>query len=174
MLARRALTLAAVRADVPVRMAQKSVDRVQWLALAAGMVLLVAAVPSAMIADDAGGPRRLAGAAGIAILLLWAGSHALVLYRATARAALPRSVGRTPVENAPARGYAAATFALALALPIGALGEARPHRFDDLGEVAGHRPLLAAADLDLVAVAEDDRAEPVPLGLVELPRGDPL
>ena len=121
MLARRALTLAAVRADVPVRMAQKSVDRVQWLALAAGMVLLAAAVPSAMIADDAGGPRRLAGAGGIAILLLWAGSHALVLFRATARAALPRAVGRTPVEIAPARGYAAATFALALALPIGAL-----------------------------------------------------
>jgi heat shock protein HtpX len=121
MLARRALTPAAIRADVPVRMAQKSVHRMQWAALAAGMVLLAAAVPSSVIADDAGGPRRLAGVAGIAILLLWAGSHALVLLRATARAALPRSVGRTPVEIAPARGYAAGTFAVALALPIGAL-----------------------------------------------------
>src|SRR5581483_2596725 len=31
-----------------------------------------------------------------------------------------------------------------------------------------HRPLVAAADLDLVAVAEDDRPEAVPLRLVEL------
>ena len=40
-----------------------------------------------------------------------------------------------------------------------------PHRFDDLGEVAGQGPLPAAAQLHLVAVAEHDRAEPVPLGL---------
>jgi hypothetical protein len=41
------------------------------------------------------------------------------------------------------------------------------HRGHDLGEVAGHRPLVAAAQLDLVAVAEDDAAEAVPLRLVE-------
>ena len=39
-------------------------------------------------------------------------------------------------------------------------------RLDHLGEVAGHRLLVARADLDLVAVAEHDRAEAVPLGLV--------
>ena len=48
--------------------------------------------------------------------------------------------------------------------------EVRQHRLDDLGEVAGHRPFVAAADLHLVAVAEDDRPESVPLGLVELVR----
>src|SRR3954449_12682129 len=50
--------------------------------------------------------------------------------------------------------------------------EAPPDRVDDLGEVARHRPLLAAADLDLVAVAEDDRAKAVPFRLVELAGGD--
>jgi hypothetical protein len=39
------------------------------------------------------------------------------------------------------------------------------HGLDDLGEVPGHGPLPAAAQLDLVAVAEHDRPEPVPLGL---------
>ena len=39
-------------------------------------------------------------------------------------------------------------------------------RLDHLGEVAGHRLLVARADLDLVAVAEDDRAEAVPLRFV--------
>ena len=32
-------------------------------------------------------------------------------------------------------------------------------------EVTGHRPLVPAADLDLIPVAEHDRAEAVPLGL---------
>ena len=36
---------------------------------------------------------------------------------------------------------------------------------DELGEVAGQRPLVAAAQLHLVAVAEDDAAEAVPLRL---------
>ena len=53
-----------------------------------------------------------------------------------------------------------------LAVHHAALGELRP-RLDDLGEVAGHRALVAAAQLDLVAVAEDDRAEAVPLRLVD-------
>src|SRR5439155_4800339 len=39
----------------------------------------------------------------------------------------------------------------------------RRHEF---GKVAGHWPLVAAADLHLVAVAEDDRTEAVPLRLV--------
>ena len=38
---------------------------------------------------------------------------------------------------------------------------------EQLGEVAGQRPLVAAAQLDLVAVAEHDAAEAVPLRLVQ-------
>ena len=57
-----------------------------------------------------------------------------------------------------------------LAVDDAALGQVRADRLDDLGEVPRHRPLVAAADLDLVAVPEDDRTEPVPLRLVELPR----
>jgi hypothetical protein len=41
----------------------------------------------------------------------------------------------------------------------------RQVRGDQLGEVAGHGPLVAAAQLHLVAVAEHDGAEPVPFGL---------
>ena len=49
-------------------------------------------------------------------------------------------------------------------------------RLDHLGEVAGQRLLVAAGQLHLVAVAEDDAAEAVPLGLVEQtsPLGDLL
>ena len=50
--------------------------------------------------------------------------------------------------------------------------EVGQHRVDHLREVAGHRALVAAADLHLVAVPEDDRAEAVPLRLVELAGGD--
>src|SRR4051812_38112752 len=60
-----------------------------------------------------------------------------------------------------------------LAVDHGSLWKGVPDGFYDVGEVAGHRPLLAAADLDLVAVAEHDRAEAVPLGLVELAGRDP-
>ena len=42
------------------------------------------------------------------------------------------------------------------------LGQDRGH---ELGEVAGHRPLVPAADLHLVAVPEHDRPEAVPLRL---------
>ena len=52
------------------------------------------------------------------------------------------------------------------------LREVGQHRVDQLREVAGHRALVAAADLDLGAVPEDDRAEAVPLGLVQLSGGD--
>src|SRR5207342_3922521 len=53
-----------------------------------------------------------------------------------------------------------------LAVDDDSLRQVRADRLHDLGEVAGHRPLVPAADLHLVVVAEDDRAEPVPLGLV--------
>jgi len=59
-----------------------------------------------------------------------------------------------------------------LAVDHAAPGQVRPQRLDQLREVAGHRPFVAAAELDLVAVPEDDRAEAVPLGLVVHPGRD--
>ena len=56
-----------------------------------------------------------------------------------------------------------------LAVDDGARRQALACRRDHLGEVARHRAGVATADLDLVAVAEHDRAEAVPLGLVERP-----
>ena len=47
--------------------------------------------------------------------------------------------------------------------------ELAPQRLDQLGEVAGEGLLVAAAQLDLVPVAEDDAAEAVPLRLVVQP-----
>jgi hypothetical protein len=52
-----------------------------------------------------------------------------------------------------------------LAVDHRALGEVGQHRLDQFREVAGHRPLVPAADLDLGAVPEDDRPEAVPLRL---------
>jgi hypothetical protein len=46
------------------------------------------------------------------------------------------------------------------------LGQTRLHSRDYLGEVPGHRPLVPAADLDLVKITEDDRPEAVPLRFV--------
>ena len=54
-----------------------------------------------------------------------------------------------------------------LAVDHAALERVGLHGRHDLGEVAGERALVAAAQLDLVAVPEDDAAEAVPLGLVE-------
>ena len=53
-----------------------------------------------------------------------------------------------------------------LAVDHAAFGQLGRDRRDQLGKVAGHRPLVAAADLDLVAVAEDDGPESVPFRLV--------
>ncbi len=52
-----------------------------------------------------------------------------------------------------------------LAVDDAAPGEVGLDGFDDLREVAGHRPLIAAAELDLVSVSEHDGSEPVPLRL---------
>ena len=49
------------------------------------------------------------------------------------------------------------------------LGQGRLHRLDDLGEVAGQRLGVAAGQLDLVAVAEHEAPEAVPLGLEDQP-----
>ena len=77
------------------------------------------------------------------------------LRRGGCAAAAPRSRSRSPPGDDD------------LAVDDALLGQVRLDRLDDLGEVAGQRPLVAAAELDLVAVAEDDAAEAVPLGLVE-------
>ena len=55
-----------------------------------------------------------------------------------------------------------------LAVEDAALGQRGGERRDELREVAVHRLLVAALQQDLVAVAEDQRAKAVPLGL-ELP-----
>ncbi len=47
-----------------------------------------------------------------------------------------------------------------------ALGQLGLDRGDQLGKIACHRPFVAAAQLDLVAVAETDRPEAIPLGLI--------
>jgi hypothetical protein len=59
-----------------------------------------------------------------------------------------------------------------LAVHDAALGQLGPDGRDDLGKVPGERALVARAQLDLVAVAEDDAAKAVPLGLVEHPAGE--
>src|SRR2546421_3651814 len=56
-----------------------------------------------------------------------------------------------------------------LAVEHRALGERAAQLLDELGEVPVERALVAAAELDLVAVAEHDAAEAVPLRLVEHP-----
>jgi hypothetical protein len=62
-----------------------------------------------------------------------------------------------------------------LAVEDAARGEVGPDGLDDLGEVAGHRLLVAAADLDLVAVSENDRPEAIPFGFVaQVAGGDVL
>ncbi len=53
-----------------------------------------------------------------------------------------------------------------LAIDHAAVRQVGPQGLDHFGEVPGHRALVPAADLHLVAVAEDDRPETVPLGLV--------
>src|SRR4029079_59879 len=54
-----------------------------------------------------------------------------------------------------------------LAIHHAALGERGAEGAEDLREVAGHRPLVPAPELHALAVAKDDGAEAVPLGLVD-------
>ena len=53
-----------------------------------------------------------------------------------------------------------------LAVDHAALRQLGVDRRDQLGEVAGHRPLVAAAQLDFIAVAEADGPEAVPFRLI--------
>ena len=61
-----------------------------------------------------------------------------------------------------------------LAVDHAALRQLGLDRRDQLGEVAGHRPLVATAQLDLIAVTETDRPESIPLGFIRGIRGDRL
>ena len=45
-------------------------------------------------------------------------------------------------------------------------------RRDELGEVAGHRPLIATAQLDLISVAKAYGPESIPFGLIRCARRD--
>src|SRR5918911_5193274 len=55
-----------------------------------------------------------------------------------------------------------------LAVECEAVGGQRPQRRDKLGEVPRERTLVAAAQVDVVAVTKDEAAETVPLRLVEV------
>lgn len=53
-----------------------------------------------------------------------------------------------------------------------AMRQLGPDRGDQLGEVAGHRPLVAATQFDLITVAKADGAESVPFGFIRRVRRD--
>ena len=53
-----------------------------------------------------------------------------------------------------------------LAVDHAALRQLGLYRGNQLGEIAGHRPLVSAAQLDLIAVAEANGPEPIPFGLI--------
>ena len=54
-----------------------------------------------------------------------------------------------------------------LAVEHAPLGKLRLERLDQLREIPVERLLISALDEQLVAVAENERAEPIPLGLVD-------
>src|SRR3954471_20793685 len=88
--------------------------------LLAGVLLIVAAVVAVFVLKDVGGPARAIGLAGLTALMICAASRGARLYRAGITASLPVSVGRVNVRVRPARASSAATFVLALVLPLGA------------------------------------------------------
>ena len=51
------------------------------------------------------------------------------------------------------------------AIEHAAIGQLRPQRLEQLGKIAIQRFLIAALDQDLVPVAEDQRAKPIPFRL---------
>ena len=88
--------------------------------LAAAALLVLAAVAAALVAEDLGGLARGLGSGGLALAAATAASLGLRRYRAGLTAALPTSVARVEVRVRPARGFNAATVALAVVLPAGA------------------------------------------------------
>ena len=56
-----------------------------------------------------------------------------------------------------------------LAVEHATLGQIGQQGLDELGEISSEWPLVAAAELDLGAVTEDDAAKTIPFGLVDEP-----
>jgi heat shock protein HtpX len=83
-----------------------------------GVVLLVAAVLTSVVAGDAGDLRRAVGTAGVVALVLCAASRGVQLYRAGTNGSLPTAVGRVRIR--PARGFGVLAVAVALVLPLAA------------------------------------------------------
>lgn len=69
---------------------------------------------------DGGG--RFMGLSGLLFLLVSAVSRGVRVYRAGARASVPKSVGRTRVRVRPSRWFGAVTISLGLVLPAAAVG----------------------------------------------------
>src|SRR4051794_5478701 len=86
---------------------------------AVAVFLLLAGMVVAMVDHDPGGPARILGIVGLAVLFAHAMWRAGRLYRAGAAASLPRSVGRVEIRTRPRRSLTAATVTLALVLPAG-------------------------------------------------------
>jgi heat shock protein HtpX len=89
-------------------------------ALLTGVLLLPAALVLAFIDGSIGGPARALAAIGLALLALCAAARGTRLYRASAAASLPRSMGRVPVRIRPRRLSSLSTAAFALGLPVAA------------------------------------------------------
>ena len=87
-------------------------------AFVAGILLIAAAVVTAVIGEDAGGIARVLGSAGLVAVATCAAARGVRAYRVGVTAALPTSVARVQVRVRPARGFNALTVALALVAPL--------------------------------------------------------
>jgi heat shock protein HtpX len=96
------------------------VSRFEEHSFLTGLLLIVAALVLAAVNGDLGGPARLLGALGLAVLGLCATSRGVRLYRANVPAALPESVGRAGIRIRPRWIATAATAMLAVVLPAAA------------------------------------------------------
>jgi heat shock protein HtpX len=85
--------------------------------LLAGILLIVAGAVAAWAAGGSGGSARVLGVIGLGALAVCATYRGLRLYRASAAASMPSSVGRVAVRIRPRRLSTALTVAFALMLP---------------------------------------------------------
>ena len=86
----------------------------------AGLLLILAAPVAAMVTKDLGGLPQAIALAGLALLVMYAASRGVRMYRAGMTASLPASVGKMQVRVRPARGFVVSTVAIALVLPLAA------------------------------------------------------
>jgi heat shock protein HtpX len=86
--------------------------------LLAGLLLVIAAVVTAVVGQDAGGVARMIGSVGLAGVVISATLRGARVYQAGVSASLPTSVARVHVRTRPARLFNLTTVALALALPF--------------------------------------------------------